>query len=114
MRLRAGVIRYASVGRALGRRLQLENSPDTRIGNGRVRVTFHNLGAPRWTEEQRLQYAFQVADIARMILDDDHRRAVRRRAKRAIVIIYDDIALEHGCEVRSKWECVVPVDERYR
>ena len=49
-----------------------------------------------------------------MILDDDHRRLVRRRAKRAIVVIYDDIALESGCEVTSKWECVVPADERYR
>ncbi|HVD60899.1 MAG TPA: hypothetical protein VNC11_08510 [Gemmatimonadaceae bacterium] len=113
-RLRAGVVRYASVGRALGRHLGLERAPDTRIGKGRVRVTFNNVGASRWTEAQRLQYAFQVADVARMILADDHRRLVRRRARRAIVVVYDDIALEEGCEVSSKWECVVTADERYR
>jgi hypothetical protein len=115
MRLRAGVIRYASVGRAIARTLGVQPPPECKVGEGRIRVTFKNVGAAHWTEEQRIQYAFQVADVARMILADDHRRLVRRRARRAIVVVYDDISLEQGCEVSSKWECVVTGGEqRYR
>lgn len=114
MRLRAGVIRYASVGRAIARTLGVQPPPECKVGHGRIRVTFKNVGASRWTEAQRIQYSLQVADVARMILADDHRRMVRRRARRAIVVVYDDIALEQGCEVRSNWECVVTADDRYR
>jgi hypothetical protein len=67
----------------------------------------------RWTEDQRIQYALQVADVARMILADDHRRLVRLRARRAIVVVYDDISIEQGCEVSSKWECVVTGGEQH-
>jgi hypothetical protein len=115
MRLRAGVIRYASVGRAIARTLGVQPPPECNVGQGRIRVTFKNVGAARWTEDERIQYAFQVAEVARMILADDHRRLVRRRARRAIVVVYDDISLEQGCEVSSKWECVVTGGEqRYR
>jgi hypothetical protein len=42
------------------------------------------------------------------VLANDKRRAVRRRADRAIVVVYEDMTLVRGCEVVGRWECVVP------
>jgi hypothetical protein len=42
------------------------------------------------------------------VLADDPRRAVRKRINRAIVVVFEDTTLVHGCEVVARWECVVP------
>jgi hypothetical protein len=45
-----------------------------------------------------------------MVLSEDSRPAVRKRASdRAIVIIYEDATLVRGCSVVSQWKCVVPI-----
>jgi hypothetical protein len=33
---------------------------------------------------------------------------VRERAARAIVVVYEDVAVVQGCVVTARWECVVP------
>lgn len=106
--LQIGVIRYASVADAIGRAIGIGPAPDCRIGQGRLTITFRRLGATRWPETRQLDHALQVASIARRVLAADRRAAVRRRARRAIVIVYEDAALAHGCAVTARWECVVP------
>lgn len=54
-----------------------------------------------------MEHAHRAAAIARSVLADDPRRAVRRRATRAVVIVYEDAALVRGCEVVARWECVI-------
>jgi hypothetical protein len=107
-RFRAGVIRYASAAREIGLALGLSDAPDCRIGQGRIRLTFRNVGATRWEEGEKIDNALRIAEIARMVLSNDSRRVVRRRANRAIVVVYEDMMLVQGCEVLGKWECVVP------
>ena len=107
-RLQGGVIRYASAAAAIGRALGVDPKPDCQIGRGRITLTFRRIGASRWSEEQQIEYAFRAVVVARAVLADDHRRAVRRRATRAIVVVYEDVTLVRGCEVLARWECVVP------
>ena len=107
-RFRAGVIRYASAAKEIGLALGLHAPPDCRIGQGRIRLTFRNVGGTRWEEAEKVDNAIRIAEIARMVLSNDARRIVRRRAHRAIVVIYEDMMLVRGCEVMGKWECVVP------
>lgn len=107
-RFRAGVVRYASAAREIGLALGLQSAPDCRIGQGRIRLTFRNVGGTRWEEAEKVENALRIAEIARMVLSNDARRVVRRRAHRAIVVIYEDVMLLRGCEVVGKWECVVP------
>jgi hypothetical protein len=107
-RLRAGVIRYASAAREIGLALGLQEAPDCRIGQGRIRLIFRNVGATRWNENEKVDNALRIADVARLVLANDSRRVVRRRANRAIVVVYEDMMLLQGCEVIGKWECVVP------
>ena len=38
----------------------------------------------------------------------DSRKAVRKRSNRAVVVIYEDASLDQGCDVRSRWQCIVP------
>ena len=107
-RLKMGIVRYASAAGAIAEALGLDNSPDIRIGHGRIKLTFHALGASRWPDDRQIEYALRVAGLARDILGRDARRVVRQRASRAIVVVYEDSTLVRGCAVLSRWECVVP------
>lgn len=100
--------RYGSVAKAIARALGVEPAPDCRIGQHRITLTFRRLGAWRWSGEQQIEHAFRAAAVARAVLADDPRRAVRKRVNRAIVVIYEDTTLIRGCEVVSRWQCVVP------
>ena len=106
--LHVGIARYGSVAAAIARALGVEPAPECRIGQHRITLTFRRLGAWRWSGEQQIEYAVRVAGVARAVLADDHRRAVRKRVNRAIVVIYEDTSLVRGCEVVSRWECVIP------
>jgi len=112
-RLQIGVVRYASVAEKIRQVLGIERSPDTVIGQLRITLTFRSLGASRWPEAQQIEHALRVAVIARNVLADETRRALRRRANRAIVVIYEDATDVRGCAVVAQWKCVVPAaDER--
>jgi hypothetical protein len=108
-RLQIGVIRFQSVASAIGQALGIEPAPDCKIGQGRITLTFRRIGASRWSEDEQIEFALEAAAIARDVIASDHRRAVRRRANRAIVVVYEDTTLVRGCEVVARWECVVPV-----
>lgn len=108
-RLNFGIIRYASVADAISDALGIARPPEIEIGHGRTTLTFRSQGASRWPEEQQMEAALRAAAIAREVMARDSRRAVRQRASRAIVIVYEDTSLQRGCEVVSRWECVVPV-----
>jgi hypothetical protein len=107
-RLQVGIIRYASVAAAIGRALGVEPEPYCQIGHGRIMLTFHSLGASRWSENQQIEHALKAAATARAVLADDRRRAVRERAGRAIVVTYEGATVVRGCTVVARWECVVP------
>lgn len=107
-RIRMGIIRYASVARAIAQALGVNPPPDCRIGRGRITFRFRQAGASHWAEGQRIEYALQVAETARALLGADERRGVRRRVNRAIVVIFEDSDLDRGCDISSRWECVVP------
>ena len=107
-RLKLGVVRYASATTAIGRALGLDPPPDCRIGQGRITLTFRHIGASRWPEERQIEHALRTASIARAVLAADSRRAVRERASRAIVVVYEDASVVRGCTVLARWECVVP------
>ena len=100
--------RYASVAAAIAQALELNPPPDCRIGQHRITLTFRRLGAWRWSGDQQIEYALRAAAVARAVLSDDPRKAVRKRVNRAIVVIYEDTALLRGCEVVSRWQIVVP------
>ena len=106
--LQVGLIRYASVGKAIARALGIERAPDCHVGQGRVTLTFRSLGGSRWLEDQQIERALQIAATARTVLSQDSRRDIRNRASRAIVIVYEDAILVRGCAVVARWECVVP------
>lgn len=107
-RIQIGVIRYASVAKAIGQALGTELAPDCQIGRGRITLTFRRLGASRWSQEQQIDYALRAAATARKVLADDSRRAVRERATRAIVVVLEDSTVVRGCATMARWECVVP------
>ena len=107
-RIQVGVVRWHSVATAIAHALGVHPAPDCRIGHGRITLTFRRLGASQWSQEQQMEFALKVATIARNVIGDDPRRAVRRRATRAIVVVYEDTRLIGGCEVIGKWECVIP------
>jgi hypothetical protein len=113
-RLQIGVVRYASVATAIGRALGVEPAPYCQIGQGRITLTFRHLGASRWSENQQIEHALRAAATARAVLADDSRRAMRERATRAIVVVYEDATLVRGCAVVARWECVVPAVENKR
>jgi len=107
-RLHAGLIRYASVAREIARVLGATPEPEIRIGQWRIMITFRRLGASRWPEARQMDYALRVAAAAREAMSSDKRSAVRSRAKRAIVVIYEDASNVRGCAVVGRWECVIP------
>ena len=108
-RLHLGVSRYASVAAAIARALGVEPALDCQVGHGRLTLTFRRLGASRWPEARQTEYALGVAATTRAVRAADPRRAVRERAQRAVVVVYEDAALVRGCAVVARWECVVPV-----
>ena len=109
--IRIGIVRYASVGAAIGHALGIDPPPDIRIGQGRITLTFRSLGASRWAESKQIEQALRIAVTARAVLAADTRRAVRRRAlDRAIVVVFEDATLVKGCSVVGQWKCVVPAN----
>lgn len=111
-RLQAGVIRFASVAREIGRVLGVTPEPEIHIGQWRLTITFRRLGASRWPEARQMDYALRVAEVARATLGAHKRSAVRGRATRAIVVAYEDAANVRGCAVLARWECVIPAAGR--
>jgi hypothetical protein len=112
-RLRIGIVRYASIGNRIAAALGVDPAPEVVVG-ARIRIIFRSIGASRWPEAQQVDYALQVAEVARRSLSTDSRRLARRRAgTRAVVVIFEDVSLRRGCSLTSRWECVVPaVGER--
>ena len=107
-RLRIGVVRYTSVGNRIAAALGVQPPPDVTLG-ARVKIIFRSIGASRWAEDRQVDFALQIADVARRAMDIDSRRAIRKRARAsAIVIIFEDATLRLGCSLISRWECVVP------
>jgi hypothetical protein len=107
-RLQVGLVRYATVAKAIGQALGVDPVPVCQIGQGRITLIFRRIGASRWPEDQQIEYAFRAAATARAVLADDARRIVRDRADRAIVVVYEDVTLVRGCAVVARWECVLP------
>lgn len=107
-RLRIGIVRYAAVAEAIAGELAVDAVPDCRIGQGRVYITFRSIGASRWPEERQVEHALKAAAIARAVFSADRRTVVRRRLRRAIVVVYEDATLVRGCSVTARWECVIP------
>ena len=107
-RLQVGVVRYASAASAIAEALGVDPAPDCRIGAGRITLTFRRLGASRWPEDRQLEHAIRAVATARAVLAGDPRRAVRERATRAIVVVYEDATSLRGCAITARWECVVP------
>ncbi len=107
-RLQVGVVRYASLAGAIAQALGIEPAPECRIGRGRITITFRRVGASRWPEARQIDQALRVAAIARTVIAADPRRAVRQRATRAIVVVYEDATLVRGCAVTGRWERVIP------
>lgn len=103
-----GFVRYASVAAAIGRALGIAPPPDVRLGQGRLTITFRRSGASRWPQDEQVDFALRVSAIARRVLSDDRRGQIRARARRAIVVAYEDAANAAGCAVTSRWECVIP------
>ena len=107
-RLRVGIVRYSSLATAIERALGADRPPECRIGQGRITITFKRLGATRWDESRQIDYALLAATVAREVIAEDKRRAVRQRVTRAIEVVYEDTTLLRGCAVVARWECVVP------
>src|SRR5688500_480518 len=82
--------RYRDEANAIARELGVHPLPVCRIGRGRITIRFRQAGASSWSEAQRIEQAFQAAAVARSLLAADPRRALRRRATRAVVVIYED------------------------
>ena len=107
-RLRVGIVRYASVGSRIADSLGVHPAPEVTLGS-RIRIIFRSIGGSRWPEERQVDFALQVANVARSSLAIDSRRSVRKRAgASAIVVVFEDATLRRGCSVVSRWECIVP------
>lgn len=110
-RLKAGIVRYASLSTEIAKALGTMGAPDCRIGHARITLTFRQLGASRWDETRQLAHALHAAATVREILSGDSRRQVRQRSSRAIEVIYLDVAVRRGTAVESRWTCVIPAGE---
>ena len=107
-RIKVGITRYRALAKEIAAAMGFDPPPVCKIGRGRITMLFKQSGATRWTEPEKFQQAFRAADIARSILSADKRRLVRRRARRAVVVIYEDTMMQSGCDVTARWQCVVP------
>ena len=108
-RIRLGIVRYASVANAIEERLATGGRIACKVGSGRFYVTLRGVGATEWEPASRAAYAVEAAAIAREVLAAHPRATVRRQARRAVVVRLEDAAVTRGCQVRTVWECVVPV-----
>ena len=107
--LRVGVVRLASVANEIAAALGVDPAPEVVISR-RIKITFRSIGASRWPEQQQVDYALQIAAVARRILTGDNRRRVRRRvAESAIVVAFEDATVRRGCSIVGRWEIVSPV-----
>ena len=102
------IFTFRSVGEAVARALRIDPPPECRVTNGRIILTFRRLGAARWGEAEQMTLALRAADAARPVLAGDSRRQLRGGATRAIVVVFEDVAVVQGCAVTARWECVVP------
>jgi len=100
--------RFPTAAEPIGRTLGVATPPECRIQNGRTMLTFRRLGGTQWTEQQRMEFALRAASVARGVLSADRRSQLRRSARRAIVVVYEDASVVQGCAVVARWECVVP------
>lgn len=107
VRVRFGIVRFASVAAAIEQAIGGEPLPRCEIGHGRIRLTFRGRGASRWPEAQQVTFAFQVAALARDVMSADERERVHARVSRAILVAYEDAAVLPDCTVRGRWECLV-------
>lgn len=107
---RLEVIRFRSVATAIAQAIGMQPPPECRLEHGRATITFRRLGATRWPEERQIEYAVRIAEVARSVLAEDSRRNVRRGAKWATVIVFEDATIVEGCAVVARWECVVPAE----
>lgn len=106
--------RFRKTANAIAEELGANPAPDVRIGRGRITVKFRQLGASSWSEARRIDHAHQVAAVVRGLLEATTKRALRRRATRAVVVTYEDATLANGCDIDARWVCVLPAisDER--
>jgi hypothetical protein len=102
------IIRFPSTAREIALALGVESPPDCRIEHGRIFLTFRRLKAARWSESEQIEYAARVANVARSVCASDDRRQLRRAAKFATVVVFEDASIVNGCAVVARWECVVP------
>jgi len=100
--------RFKQAAEAIAEELGVQPKPDVRIGRGRITVKFRQLGASGWSEQRRIDHAFQVATVVRELLEIGTQRSLRRRASRAVVVSYEDATLASGCDIDARWVCVVP------
>jgi hypothetical protein len=102
------VVRFPSAGREIALALRVEPPPECRIEHGRITLTFRRLSASRWPEAQQIEYALRAAAVARGVCASDDRRQLRRAARWATVVVFEDASIVSGCAVVTRWECVVP------
>jgi hypothetical protein len=108
-RFRLRVTRYPDVLDAIERQLApAEGALTCSLGAGRVHLVVRGAGATGWAPAAQLAWALEMAAAARAVLAVDSRQPVRVHARHAIVIRYEDDAIVAGCDVRARWECVVP------
>jgi len=106
--MRIGISRYASVANAIEQRLALGGRLSCQIGQGRLCITLRSAGATRWEPTVQVARALDMAAVARGTLAADRRAAVRRHARHAVVVRFEDAMVAEGCQVRATWECIVP------
>jgi hypothetical protein len=107
-RIRIGITRYRALAKEIADATGFNPPPVCRIGRGRITILFKQSGATRWPEGEKFEQAFRIADLARSMISADKRRLVRRRSRRAVVVIYEDRMMQRGCDVTARWHCVVP------
>jgi hypothetical protein len=106
--IRFTVTRFAPVLQAIEQRLAPDGRLTCRLGAGRVYLVLRGAGASRWDPEVQLARALEMAATTRAMLAADPRGPVRAHASHAVVVRFEDVSVERGCEVRAHWECVVP------
>jgi hypothetical protein len=101
-RIRIGITRYRALAKEIADATGFNPPPVCRIGRGRITILFKQSGATRWPEGEKFEQAFSS------MISADKRRLVRRRSRRAVVVIYEDRMMQRGCDVTARWHCVVP------
>lgn len=107
-RIKVPIRRYRALAKEIAAATGFNPPPVCKVGRGRITILFKQSGATRWPESEKFEQAFRIADLARSIISADKRRLVRRRSRRAVVVIYEDRMMQRGCDVTARWRCVVP------